>query len=106
MLPYNQHDNLKSVKIGKGCWIGWGAKIVPGVHIGDGAVVAMGAVVTKDVPKGAVVGGNPGKIIKYRKNVDKIEHLIRDEKFFIKHRIEHNIIRTGRKGSIHDGLLK
>ncbi|WP_068786678.1 maltose acetyltransferase domain-containing protein [Paenibacillus phocaensis] len=54
----------KPVNIGNNVWIGGRAVIVPGVTIGDNAVIAAGAVVTKDVPKGAVVGGNPAKIIK------------------------------------------
>lgn len=52
------------VYIGKNVWIGAHATILPGVHIGDGAVVAAGAVITKDVPAQTVVGGVPGKIIK------------------------------------------
>ena len=47
-------------------WIGADVKIVPGITIGEGAVIAMSAVVTKDVPACAVVGGNPAKILKYR----------------------------------------
>lgn len=47
-------------------WIGYRAMILSGVHIGQGAVVAAGAVVTKDVPPYAIVGGVPAKIIKYR----------------------------------------
>lgn len=54
----------RSVEVGNNVWIGVGASIMPGVHIGDNAVVAGGAVVTKDVPAGAVVGGNPAKVIK------------------------------------------
>ena len=45
-------------------WIGQGAQILKGVHIGEGAIVAAGAVVTKDVPAHAVVGGVPAKVIK------------------------------------------
>lgn len=49
-----------------GCWIGMRAMIMPGITIGEGAVVAAGAVVTKDVPPYTVVGGNPACMIKRR----------------------------------------
>ena len=52
------------VKIGNNVWIGAHATILAGVTVGDNAVVAAGAVVTKDVPANAVVGGVPAKIIK------------------------------------------
>ncbi|MDE5549461.1 MAG: sugar O-acetyltransferase [Clostridia bacterium] len=52
------------IKIGKDVWIGAHATILSGVIIGDGAIVAAGAVVTKDVPENTVVGGVPAKIIK------------------------------------------
>lgn len=57
-------------------WIGYGATILSGVHIGQGAVVAAGAVVTVDVPPYAVVGGVPAKIIKYRFNDNLIQKLL------------------------------
>lgn len=50
--------------IGHNVWIGGRAVINPGVTIGDNAVIASGAVVTKDVPTSTVVGGNPAQIIK------------------------------------------
>lgn len=52
------------ISIGKNVWIGSNATVLPGVAIGDWAVVAAGAVVTKDVPAYAVVGGVPAKLIK------------------------------------------
>lgn len=52
------------VTIGKSVWIGSGATILPGVTIGDRAVIAAGAVVTKDVPEGTVVAGVPAKVVK------------------------------------------
>ncbi|MDA8491357.1 maltose O-acetyltransferase [Kluyvera sp. Awk 3] len=54
----------KPVTIGHNVWIGGRAVINPGVTIGDNAVIASGAVVVKDVPANAVVGGNPARIIK------------------------------------------
>ncbi|KAA9394869.1 sugar O-acetyltransferase [Kocuria coralli] len=52
------------VVIGHSVWIGANATVLPGVTIGDGAVVAAGAVVTKDVPARTVVGGVPARVIK------------------------------------------
>ena len=57
-------------------WLGYGATIMSGVHIGQGAVVAAGAVVTKDVPPYAIVGGVPAKVIKYRFPKDIINKLM------------------------------
>lgn len=54
----------KSVSIKRNAWIGAGATLLPGVTIGENAVVAAGAVVTKDVPSNAVVAGVPARIIK------------------------------------------
>src|SRR6185503_14008475 len=51
-LPYDQYDEFRPVTIGRGVWLGWGCMIVPGVTVGDGAIVAMGAVVTRDVMTG------------------------------------------------------
>ena len=55
-----------TVTIGNNIWIGDKATILPGVTIGDGAVIAANAVVTKDVPAYSVVGENPAKIIKQK----------------------------------------
>lgn len=55
------------IHIGHHCWIGTGAIVLQGVKIGDGAVVAAGAVVTKDVDPWTVIGGVPAKLIKHRK---------------------------------------
>lgn len=56
----------KSINIGHDVWIGTRAIILDGVNIGNGAVIAAGALVTKDVPPYAIVGGVPSKVIKYR----------------------------------------
>ncbi len=60
-------ETLRPVHIGKHVWIGCHALVLKGVTIGDGAVIAAGSVVTKDVPEGALVAGNPAKVI--RENV-------------------------------------
>jgi virginiamycin A acetyltransferase len=52
--------------VGHDVWIGYGAVIMPGVKIGNGAIVATASVVTRDVPPYAIVGGNPASIIRYR----------------------------------------
>ena len=52
------------VTIGDRVWIGARATVLKGVTIGDGAVVAAGALVTRDVPAGALVGGVPAKVLK------------------------------------------
>lgn len=62
--------------IGNDVWIGTRAIIMDGVSIGDGAIVASGAVVTKDVPPYAVVGGVPAKVIKYRFSQEMIDRLL------------------------------
>ncbi len=54
------------VRIGNDVWIGAAALVLDGVTIGDGAVVAAGAVVTRDVPPYAIVAGNPARIIRHR----------------------------------------
>ena len=58
-------------------WIGYGATIMSGVHIGQGAVIAAGAVVTKDVEPYAIVGGVPAKVIRYRFEENVIKELLK-----------------------------
>ncbi|HSV68807.1 MAG TPA: CatB-related O-acetyltransferase [Methylibium sp.] len=65
----------KITTIGNDVWIGHGAFVLPGVSIGDGAVVAAQSVVTKDVPPYAVVAGSPARVVKYRFPEAQIEAL-------------------------------
>lgn len=60
----SETEKTAPVHIGNHVWIGARSMILKGVTIGDNAVVAAGAVVTKDVPSGCIVGGNPAKILK------------------------------------------
>lgn len=66
-----------AVEIGNDVWIGERAFLVGGIKIGDGAVVLAGAVVTKDIPPYAVVGGVPAKIISYRYDDVTIKFLLK-----------------------------
>lgn len=65
-LPYDTTYIRKNVTIGDCVWVGSRVIIMGGVSIGEGAIIAAGSVVTKDVPPLAIVGGNPAKLIKYR----------------------------------------
>lgn len=56
-------ESGRPVYIGKNVWIGGGALILPGVTVGDDAIIGAGSVVTKDVPPGATVVGNPAKVL-------------------------------------------
>lgn len=60
------YSPVRSVVIGDDCWIGSRVTILPGVTLGRGCVVGAGAVVTRDVPAYAVVGGVPARVLKYR----------------------------------------
>lgn len=65
-IPYDKKRIKKPVVIEDFVWTGYHTTIMPGVTIGEGAIVAACSVVTKDVPPMAIVGGNPAKVIKYR----------------------------------------
>lgn len=68
-------SEFRPVIIGNDVWIGARAMIMDGVTVGDGAVIAAGAVVTKDVPPYAIVGGVPARIIKYRFSEKRIQEM-------------------------------
>ena len=68
-------DNKGDIIIGSDVWIGYEAVIMAGVTIGDGAIIATRAVVTKDVPPYTIVGGVPAKIIRKRFDDATIERL-------------------------------
>lgn len=66
MRPERRGDMLPApIHIGKQVWIGSNAAVLPGVTIGDGAIVAAGAVVTRDVPENTIVGGVPARVLRH-----------------------------------------
>ena len=69
-------DNKGDIVIGNDVWIGYEAVIMAGVHIGDGAIIAARAVVTKDVPPYTIVGGTPAKEIRKRFDAEIIQQLL------------------------------
>ncbi len=76
---YNEEPLLEgskySIEVGNDVYIGFGATLIGPCRIGNGAVIAAGAVVTDDVPDYAVVGGVPAKVIKYRFDIEQIQYL-------------------------------
>ena len=62
--------------VGNDVWIAHGAKILSGVNIGDGAIIAANSLVTRDVPPYAIAMGSPAKVVKYRFDEDTIEKLL------------------------------
>lgn len=65
------------VSIGSDVWLGRHSRVMSGVTIGHGAIVAAGAIVTKDVPPYAIVGGVPAKVLKYRLGPEQIDAMLR-----------------------------
>lgn len=68
-----------SVHIGKNCWIGAGALIMPGITIGDNVVIGAGSVVTKDIPSNVVAVGNPCRVLREINEHDR-EYYFKDRK--------------------------
>lgn len=79
-IPYGLGHTTKQVNIGDNVWIAQDVIISGNVNIGDGAIVAIGSVVVKDVPRCAIVGGNPAKVIKYR-DIEHYEKLVNENKY-------------------------
>lgn len=73
----NEAISKGDIIIGDDVWIGFSSIILSGVSVGQGAIIAAGSVVTKDIPPYAIVGGVPARIIKYRFEPQTIESLCR-----------------------------
>ncbi|MDX1912530.1 MAG: acyltransferase [Saprospiraceae bacterium] len=73
-IPYGSGYHIEDVEIEDFVWIGHRVILLPGVRIGEGAIVGAGAVVTRDVAPLAIVGGNPARLLRYR-NRDHFEQL-------------------------------
>ncbi len=76
--PY-EHTELNGAQwdtiIGNDVWIGTRTMLIGGIHVGDGAIIGAGSIVTKDVPPYAVVAGNPARVIRYRFEEETIRKL-------------------------------
>lgn len=86
LLPYDEIYIVKDIVIHENVWIGADVLLLPGVIIEEGAVIAAGSVVTKHVPKCAIVGGNPAKIIKYR-DIEAYEILKKKNKIYLEYKV-------------------
>lgn len=80
LLPYDRTEILKPIKIGSYVWIGMNVCILPGVEIGDGAVIGMGTVISKNVNPGEIVVGATQRVIGRRDPNDTADKL-KNEKY-------------------------
>ena len=80
-LPYDASVVVKDVVINDNVWVGMDVLILPGVVVGEGAIVQAGSVVAIDIPPLAIVGGNPARPIKYR-DEGHYKRLKQDGNFF------------------------
>lgn len=96
MIPYDNIEILKPVIINENVWIGIDVKICPGVTVGEGAIIAMGSVVTKDVPACAIYGGNPAQEIGKR-DISDYSKLKKSEEFYLKNKITLNLSKRNVK---------
>lgn len=73
-IPYDSKVLEKPVNIGDFVWCGANVTIMPGITVGEGAILGAGSVVTRNVPRLAIVGGNPARVIRYR-DADRFDDL-------------------------------
>lgn len=92
--------------VGNDVWFGYHAMVMPGVRIGNGAIIASGSVVVNDVPEYSIVGGNPARVIRHRFPEEEIARLVALAwwDWPLQHITKH--IRTIMSGSIDDLVLR
>lgn len=81
MIPYGTGYHYKEVVIDDFVWLGRRVTILPGTHIGEGAIIQAGAVVHGEIPPYAIAGGNPAKVFKYR-DIEHFQKLKAEGKVF------------------------
>lgn len=101
-LPFDNVMLVAPVHIGRYVWIGTRAIVLPGVNIGDGAVIGAGAVVSKDVPSCSVVVGNPARVVRYRDR-DRFEALAQEPNAFVYQKFGHAKIFRARSSAVPSG---
>lgn len=74
---WNLPRDIRFVIVGNDVWIGTRAILLPGITVGDGAIIGAGAVVTHDVPPYAIVGGVPARVIGFRYSKEQIDKLLK-----------------------------
>jgi maltose O-acetyltransferase len=87
-LPFDNVMLVAPVHIGRFVWIGTRVIVLPGVSIGDGAVIGAGAVVSKDIPSYAVAVGNPARVVRFRDRT-RFEELKRESTPFVYQKFGH-----------------
>lgn len=80
-IPYDETVIHKNIIIEDNVWLGINVILLPGVTIGEGAIIQAGSIVTSNIPACAIAGGHPAKVFKYR-NKDHYYKLKREKKFF------------------------
>jgi len=88
-IPYGGNDITGKIQINDNVWVGLNVLILQGVTIGEGAVVGANSVVTKDVPPGAIIVGNPAKVVKYR-DEEIYNKLKKEKKFYLDYKYKVN----------------
>ncbi|MET0945568.1 MAG: acyltransferase [Flavobacterium sp.] len=83
-LPYNNNYDKRKITIGKGVWIGQNVNILPGIQIGDGAIIGMGVTVSKNVSKGEIIVGIANRSLGFR-DQKALDKLLEEEMFISKY---------------------